>query len=370
MVEPSEFGKHPFHLTGILYFPKVKDELQFQRNKIQLYSRQVFITDEVKDVVPDFLMLLHGVLDSPDIPLNVSRSFLQADAAVRKINTYITKKVADRLGQLFRDDRAGFEAKWGDIGLFVKYGMLADDKFYERAKDFALLENTDGKFFTLDEYREHVQAAQTGKNDQLTLLYSSDPEAQHAFVAGAQARGYDVLKLDTPIDPHFVGLLEQKLEKTALKRVDADPAAKLIEKDNDAAPASVLSEDETTKLKAAYEAAIADATMQVSISSAAPTDEPVTITRPEFMRRMKEMQRMGGGGGMQMFGSFPDTFAVAVNANHPLAARVLAAGTDEASRMLARQAFDLALLQQGMLKGARLTDFVRRSVDLLSENKG
>lgn len=357
---------YPFNLTGILYFPKVKDELQFQKNKIQLYSRQVFITDEVKDVVPDFLMLLHGVLDSPDIPLNVSRSFLQADAAVRKINTYITKKVADKLAQLFRDDRAGFEQKWPDIGLFVKYGMLADDKFYERAKDFALLENTEGKFFTMDEYREHVQAVQTGKNDQLTLLYTPDPEGQHAFVAGARARGYDVLKLDLPLDPHFVGLLEQKLEKTTLKRVDADPAARLIEKDDDAAPASVLSDDETTKLKAAYEAAITDSTMQVSISSAAPTDEPVTITRPEFMRRMKEMQRMGGGGGMMMFGAMPDTFAVAVNANHPLAAAVLAAGSDEAAQTLARQAFDLALLQQGMLKGARLTDFVRRSVELLA----
>ncbi len=361
---------YPFNLTGILYFPKVKDELQFQKNKIQLYSRQVFITDEVKDVVPDFLMLLHGVLDSPDIPLNVSRSFLQADANVRKINTYITKKVADKLGQLFRDDRAGFEQKWPDIGLFIKYGMLADDKFYDRAKDFVLLENTGGRFFTFEEYRQHTQAAQTGKNDQLVLLYTPSPEEQHSFVAGAEARGYDVLKLDTPIDPHFVGLLEQKLEKTTLKRVDADPAAKLIEKDGDAAPASVLSDDETATLKTTFEAAIADATMQVTITSAAPTDEPVTITRPEFMRRMKEMQRMGGGGGMQMFGSLPDTFAVAVNANHPLAARVLAAATatpdTTAAADLARQAFDLALLQQGMLKGARLTAFVQRSVALLS----
>jgi molecular chaperone HtpG len=354
---------YPFNLTGILYFPKVKDELQFQRNKIQLYSRQVFITDEVKDVVPDFLMLLHGVLDSPDIPLNVSRSFLQADANVRKINTYITKKVADKLGQLFRDDRAGFEQKWPDIGLFVKYGMLADDKFYERAKDFVLLQNTEGKLFTTEEYREHVQAAQTGKNDQLTFLYTPDANEQHAFVAGAQARGYDVLQLDTPIDPHFISLLEQKLEKTSLKRVDADTAAKLIEKDDDTAPASVLSDDETATLKATYEAAIADGTMRVTIVSGAPADEPVTITRPEFMRRLKEQQRMGGGGGMQMFGSLPDSYDVTVNANHPLAGRVL--GTD--GQELARQAFDLALLQQGLLKGARLTAFVQRSVALLSD---
>ncbi len=355
---------YPFNLTGILYFPKVKDELQFQRNKIQLYSRQVFITDEVKDVVPDFLMLLHGVLDSPDIPLNVSRSFLQADANVRKINTYITKKVADKLAQLFRDDRAGFEQKWPDIGLFVKYGMLADEKFYERAKDFVLLQNTADKLFTFEEYRQHVQAAQTGKNDQLTLLYTPDAEEQHAFVVGAQARGYDVLKLDTPIDPHFVGLLEQKLEKTTLKRVDADTAAKLIEKDDDTTPESVLSEEQTTALKTTYEAAINDTTMRVSIVSGAPSDEPVTITRPEFMRRMKEMQRMGGGGGMQMFGGFPDSFDVSINANHPLASRVLA-DADGGGQELARQAFDLALLQQGLLKGARLTEFVRRSVALL-----
>lgn len=354
---------YPFNLTGILYFPKVKDELQFQRNKIQLYSRQVFITDEVKDVVPDFLMLLHGVLDSPDIPLNVSRSFLQADARVKKINSYITKKVADKLAQLFRDDRAGFEAKWPDIGLFVKYGMLADDKFYDRAKDFALVQNTAERFFTLDEYREHTQAAQTGKNDTLTLLYTTDAEGQHAFVEGATARGYDVLRLDTPIDPHFVGLLEQKLDKTTLKRVDADTAAKLIEKE-EAAPASVLSEEETTRLKEAYEAAIADATMRVSVVSGAPSDEPVTITRPEFMRRLKEQQRMGGGGGMMMFGAMPDSYEVSINANHPLAARVLAA-PDGGGQPLARQAFDLALLQQGMLKGARLTEFVRRSVELL-----
>ena len=372
---------YPFNLTGILYFPKVKDELQLQRNKIQLYSRQVFITDEVKDVVPDFLMLLHGVLDSPDIPLNVSRSFLQADASVRKINTYITKKVADKLGQLFRDDRAGFEQKWPDIGLFVKYGMLADDKFYERAKDFALVQNTDGRFFTLEEYRQHVQAAQTGKNDQLTLLYTPDVEEQHAFVAGATARGYDVLRLDTPIDPHFVSLLEQKLEKTSLKRVDADPAARLIEKDADDAPASVLSDEATTRLKAAYEAAIADPTMRVTVVSGAPTDEPVLITRPEFMRRLKEQQRMGGGGGMMMFGAMPDSYEVSINANHPLAAQVLGGpaaaaadgsgsgsdGTGAGNQALARQAFDLALLQQGMLKGARLTDFIRRSVGLLSE---
>lgn len=356
---------YPFNLTGILYFPKVKNDFEVQKNKIQLYSRQVFITDEVKDVVPEFLMLLHGVLDSPDIPLNVSRSFLQADARVKKINAYITKKVADKLAQLFRDDRPAFEQKWADVGLFVKYGMLTDDKFYERAKDCALVQNTEGRFFTLSEYGEHVAPAQTGKNEQVTWLYTPDAEGQHAFVAGAQARGYDVLQLGTNIDPHFIGQLEQKLDKTTLKRVDADAAAQLIEKD-EAAPEAVLSDDEQAALKAAFEQAVADdKTLTVQVSAAAPTDDAVTVTRPEFMRRMQEMARMGGGG-MTMFGSMPDMFTLTVNANHALAARLLATPEGDTRTQLARQAVDLALLQQNMLKGARLTAFVRRSVELLS----
>lgn len=248
--EPPLFWIHlnvdyPFNLTGILYFPKVKDELQLQRNKIQLYSRQVFITDEVKDVVPEFLMLLHGVIDSPDIPLNVSRSFLQADANVRKINTYITKKVADKLAELYRKDRAGFEEKWSDIGLFVKYGMLSDEKFYDKAKDFALVQNVAGKYFTLSEYQEFVQANQKDKAEQTVVLYTTDAEAQHTFVQAAQDRGYDVLRLDGVLDSHFIGQLEQKLEKTSFKRVDADTIGKLIEKDETAE--SVLSDDDKTK---------------------------------------------------------------------------------------------------------------------------
>jgi molecular chaperone HtpG len=354
---------YPFNLTGILYFPKVKDELQFQRNKIQLYSRQVFITDEVKDVVPEFLMLLHGVIDSPDIPLNVSRSFLQADSNVRKINSYITKKVADKLAELYRKDRTGFEEKWSDIGLFVKYGMLSDEKFYEKAKDFALVQNVAGKYFTLPEYQEFVQANQKDKNDQTVVLYTTDAEAQHGFVQAAQDRGYDVLKLDAVLDPHFIGQLEQKLEKTSFKRVDADTVGKLIEKDEQTE--SVLSDDDKTKLQDLFKSAISNEQMHVQIEALSPQDAPVIITVPEFMRRMKDMQRTGGGGGMQMFGSLPDSYTVSVNANHPVAQRVLHA-EDEAGQKLARQAFDLALLAQNMLKGEALTAFVKRSADLLA----
>ncbi|GAA4501804.1 molecular chaperone HtpG [Hymenobacter ginsengisoli] len=350
---------YPFNLTGILYFPKVKDELQFSRNKIQLYSRQVFITDEVKDVVPEFLMLLHGVIDSPDIPLNVSRSFLQADANVRKINTYITKKVADKLAELFRKDRAGYEEKWADIGLFVKYGMLSDDKFYERAKDFVLLKSVEGKLYTLTEYTEHVQANQKDKSDNTVVLYTTDAEQQHGFVAAAQERGYDVLNMDQVLDAHFIGLLEQKLEKTTFKRVDSATVGQLIEKDE--APASVLSEDDQKKLEEVFQGAIQNPAMHVKVAALSPQDAPVVITQNEFMRRMKDMQRTGGGGGMQMFGNMPDSFDVTVNANSPLVSKVLAEGGDT----IAKQAFDLALLAQGLLKGEALTAFVKRSTELL-----
>ncbi|NVO84798.1 molecular chaperone HtpG [Hymenobacter terrestris] len=366
--EPPLFWIHlnvdyPFNLTGILYFPKVKDELQLQRNKIQLYSRQVFITDEVKDVVPEFLMLLHGVIDSPDIPLNVSRSFLQADGAVRKINQYITKKVADKLAELFRKDREGYEQKWSDIGMFVKYGMLSDEKFYEKAKDFVLVQNIAGKAFTLPQYQEFVQANQKDKNEQTVILYTTDAEAQHGFVQAAQDRGYDVLVLDGPLDSHFIGQLEQKLEKTTFKRVDAETTGKLIEKDD--APESVLSEDDKTRLTDVFKQAISNEHMHVQVEALSPQDAPVIITLPEFMRRMKDMQRTGGGGGMQMFGSLPDSYTVSVNANHPVTQRVLSAEAEAGSK-LARQAFDLALLAQGMLKGEALTAFVKRSADLLA----
>ncbi|MFB9863106.1 molecular chaperone HtpG [Rufibacter immobilis] len=354
---------YPFNLTGILYFPKVKNEFDFQKNKIQLYSRQVFITDEVKDVVPEFLMLLHGVIDSPDIPLNVSRSFLQADANVKKINTYITRKVADKLNEIYKKDRTAYEEKWNDIAVFVKYGMLSDDKFYEKAKDFALLQSTDEKFYTLEEYRNYVQANQTDKNGNLVILYTNDAEKQHAFIETAKNRNYDVVKLDHMIDPHFIGQLEQKLEKTTLKRVDADTIDKLIE--TDAKPESVLSEDETKRLKELFEKAIANQNMTVGVEALSVDDQPVIITLPEFMRRMKDMNRMGGGG-MMMMGNLPDMYNVTINANHPINHRILK-GDDARGEKIAKQAYDLALLSQNMLSGAALTAFVKRSVELIDK---
>ncbi|MEJ8758429.1 molecular chaperone HtpG [Pontibacter sp. H259] len=354
---------YPFNLTGILYFPKIKNDFELQRNKIQLYSRQVFITDEVKDVVPEFLMLLHGVIDSPDIPLNVSRSFLQADSSVKKINTYITKKVADKLAEIFRKDRETFEKNWNDINVFVKYGMLSDDKFYEKAKDFVLLQSVDNKNYTLEEYKTLTQANQTDKNGNLVMLYTTDADKQHAFIEAAQNRTYDILKLDTLIDSHFIGMLEQKLEKTTLKRVDSDTIDKLIEKDE--TKESVLNDKEKESLKGIYETAIDNKNMTVEVAAMSPDDAPVVITMPEFMRRMKDMSKAGGGG-MMFMGDMPDTYNVTVNANHTLNQRILNAKEDNKGR-IARQAFDLALLSQNMLSGAALTSFVKRSFELIDK---
>jgi len=356
---------YPFNLTGILYFPKVKNELEIQKNKIQLYSRQVFITDEVKDVVPEFLMLLHGVIDSPDIPLNVSRSFLQADGSVKKINTYITKKVADKLGELFKKDRNKFEEKWPDVGLFVKYGMLSEEKFYDKAKDFALLENTDGAFYTLDEYKEKTSALQKDKDDNLVYLYTTDAGKQHAYIESVKNKSYDVLKLSGPLDSHFVGHLEQKLEKTQLKRVDAETVDKLIDKDEKLE--SVLSEKEQEKIKDLFEKAINDKNSTIAVVSMPSDEMPVVITMSEFMRRMKDMQKTGGGGGMMMMGDMPDQKNVAVNANHPLIAKILKAKKEENKEKLARQAIDLALLSQNMLSGPALTNFIKRSIEISAD---
>ena len=355
---------YPFNLTGILYFPKVKNELELQKNKIQLYSRQVFITDEVKDVVPEFLMLLHGVIDSPDIPLNVSRSFLQADGAVKKINTYITKKVADKLSELFKKDRKAFEEKWENIGLFVKYGMLSDEKFYDKAKDFALLQNTEDQFFTFDEYKEKTSALQKDKDDNLVYLYATNPAKQHAFIESVKNKSYDVLKFDGPLDSHFIGTLEHKLEKTQLKRVDAETVDKLIDKDEKIE--SVLSDKEKETAKELFEKAINDKNSTVNIESLAADEMPVIVTMPEFMRRMKDMQKQGGGG-MMMMGDMPDHYTVAVNANHPLISKILKAKKAENKEQLARQAYDLALLSQGLLEGAALTSFIKRSVAISAE---
>lgn len=352
---------YPFNLTGVLYFPKVKNEFDFQRNKIKLFSRQVFITDEVKDIVPEFLMLLHGVIDSPDIPLNVSRSFLQADSNVKKINTYITKKVADKLAELFKNDRKGYEEKWPDIGLFVKYGMVSEDKFYDKAKEFVLLTNTGKKNFTLEEYKEKVAPEQTDKDGQLVYIYTNDPEKQDAFVQSANKKGYDVLVMNSPIDNHFVSSLEQKLEKTSLKRVDSDVADKLIKKED--APAHILTEEESAQVKTIFEKAINRPAYRVELESLNPEELPVTVTMDEFMRRMKEMAAMGGG--MGFYGSMPDNYKVVINANHKLITRILQDGNEHEQSQLARQAFDLALLSQGLLTGADLTEFVNRSVNLI-----
>ncbi len=355
---------YPFNLTGVLYFPKIKNEMEMQKNKIQLYSRQVFITDEVKDVVPEFLMLLHGVIDSPDIPLNVSRSFLQSDTNVKKINTYITKKVADKLNDLYRKDRKEFESKWSDVGVFVKYGMLSDEKFYDKAKDFALLQNVDNEFYTLDEYKEKVSALQKDKDDNLVYVYATEPKKQHAFIQSIKNKSYDVLQMDGPLDTHFIGTLEHKLEKTQLKRVDAETADRLIDKGE--TQESVLSDSEKEKVKEIFEAAINDKNSTVSVESLAADEMPVIATMPEFMRRMKDMQKYGGGG-MMMMGDMPDQYNVSVNANHPIVSKILKSKKQENKEKLARQAYDLALLSQGMLEGEALTGFIQRTVEISAE---
>lgn len=354
---------YPFNLTGVLYFPKLKSDLEIQRNKIQLYSRQVFITDEVKDVVPEFLMLLHGVIDSPDIPLNVSRSYLQSDSNVKKINTYITKKVADKLSELFKKDREGYEKKWNDIGLFVKYGMISEEKFYEKASDFALTEDMDGKHFTLKEYEDSIRANQVDKNGNVIFLYTTRQTTQHSYIENAKKRGYSVLKMEGQLDNHFINHMEMKLEKVNWKRVDADVIDKLIDKDEK--KESVLSEKEQTAVKELFEKSINNKAFNVSVEAMSTDDMPVVITLPEFMRRMKDMSAMGGGG-MGFMGTMPDAYSVAVNGNHALIGKILKAETEEQKAGLARQAFDLAKLSQNLLTGPELTAFIKRSLELVT----
>ena len=354
---------YPFTLTGILYFPKVKNDFELQKNKIQLYSRQVFITDEVKDVVPDFLMLLHGVLDSPDIPLNVSRSYLQSDANVKKISQHITKKVADKLQEMFRKDREAFEKKWDDINIFVKYGIISDEKFYDRAKEFALLKNVEGKYFTFTEYSEKVSPTQTDKDKQVIFLYTSNAGKQDSFIQSAKSKAFDVLVLDGVLDNHFINTLEQKLEKTHIKRVDSDTVDKLIDKDEKVE--SVLTQEEQDQVKGIFEKAIDNKNMTVSVESMATDELPVIITMSEFMRRMKDMAKMGGGG-YGFMGTMPDNYSVAINANHAIVQRIIKAEDEEQKVQLAKQAYDLALLSQNMLTGADLTRFIKRSVELVS----
>ncbi|HOY47764.1 MAG TPA: molecular chaperone HtpG [Flavobacteriales bacterium] len=352
---------YPFNLTGILYFPRLKKNFEIQKNKIQLYSNQVFVTDSVEGIVPDFLTLLHGVLDSPDIPLNVSRSYLQSDGNVKKISSHITKKVADKLEDLFKTNREDFEAKWDDIRMFIQYGMLSDEKFGDRALKFNLLKNVAEKCFTHEEYLDHVCPLQTDKNEQVILLYAANKTEQHTFIDAAVQRGYDVLLMDSPLDSHLVNMLESKMEKVRFVRVDSDTVDKLIVKE-DALP-SKLSEEEQERLKPLIEKQVEGKMLSVQLESMSESDAPVIVTRPEFMRRMKDMAQVGGGN--PFMADMPDSANLVINTNHPLIGRILS--TDDADKQanLIRQATDLALLAQNMLKGEELTRFIRRSVELI-----
>ncbi len=348
---------YPFNLTGVLYFPKLKNDFSAKREKIQLYSRQVFITDEVKDVVPDFLTLLHGVIDSPDIPLNVSRSYLQSDSNVKKISGYITRKVADKLADIFRNDRESYEKKFDDIGLFVKYGMISDEKFSDKAKEYCLIKNIEGKHFTFEEYTVKIKENQTDKDEKVVWLYASDVQKQDAYIQSAQKRGYDVLVFDSVIDPHFINGIEYKLEKTSIKRVDADTLDKLIEKEFKLE--SVLSKDDEEKAKKLFEETLGGAPKLTISVEPMPTDElPIVITIPEFIRRMNDMAATSGQ--KSMFGDMPQMLNVAINANHPVTQKILKAGEDE-QKQLIRHAYNLALLAQGMLSGSELTAFVQQA---------
>ncbi|HAJ99662.1 MAG TPA: molecular chaperone HtpG [Bacteroidales bacterium] len=351
---------YPFNLTGILYFPKVKQNFEIQRNKIQLYCNQVFVTDSVEGIVPDFLTLLHGVLDSPDIPLNVSRSYLQSDGNVKKISSHITKKVADKLEDLFKNSREDFEAKWDDIKIFIEYGMISDEKFKERAKKFCLLKNVDNKFFTLEEYGLHIKTNQTDRNKKVVYLYASHADEQHSFIDIAKERGYDVLLLNTPIDSHFVNLLESEIPDSSFVRVDADVIDKLISKEEEMP--SKLSQEEKDELTKSIESQVNGESYTIVINNMSETDPPMIITQPEFLRRMKDMSQLGGMGYM---GQLPDNYMLVVNANHSLIGKISAEKDAEARNKLIRQVVDLALLSRNMLKGEKLTEFIKRSVDLI-----
>ncbi len=351
---------YPFTLTGILYFPRVKQNFEVQRDKIQLYCNQVFVTDSVEGIVPDFLTLLHGVIDSPDIPLNVSRSFLQSDASVKKISSHITKKVADKLDELFKNNREDFESKWDDIKIFIEYGMISDDKFRERAKKFCLLKNTEGKYFTFDEYRDHIKGTQTGKDKKVVHLYATNQEEQHAFIEAAKEKAYDVLVLDTPIDSHFVNMLETELENVSFARVDADVMDKLIIKEEEMP--SKLSQEQKDKLKPMIGKNLDQKSFQVSFENMSESEQPMVITQPEFMRRMKDMSAAGG---MSYMGNLPDSFMLVVNSNHRLIGKLLDEKDEALRDRQIKQLIDLAMLAKNMLRGEKLTHFVKRSADLM-----
>ena len=348
---------YPFNLTGILYFPKIKSNLEMQRNKIQLYCKQVFVTDSVEGIVPDFLTFLHGVIDSPDIPLNVSRSYLQSDGNVKKISSHITKKVADKLDEMFRKDREGFEAKWEDIKVIIEYGMLSDEKFYKKAQKFFLYKSIDGKYYTLAELKEKTKITQTDKDDTLILLYSNDATAQYSYIEEAKEKGYDVVILDSPIVAHFIQKVETTEEKLRFARVDADTMDNLIKKTNEIP--SLLSSEQEEKLKTAVEEKISDKTYTVQIESRDSQATPFVLTQTEFMRRMKEMQATGGGG-MMMMGDMPDSYNLVINGNHELAARILNEEDADTKAALIEKAFYLAKLSKNLLTGEELANFVKK----------
>jgi molecular chaperone HtpG len=353
---------YPFNLTGILYFPKLKNNLEVQKDKIQLYSNQVFVTDSVEGIVPDFLTLLHGVIDSPDIPLNVSRSYLQSDSNVKKISNYITKKVADKLEELFKKDREAFEKKWDDIKIFIEYGILSEEKFAEKAKKFTLYKTVHGKYFTFEEYKKHIEANQTDKDKKVVFLYTSDKENQYSYIAAAKDRGYEVLVMNTPLTAHLVGKLEQIDEHVTFTRVDGDTIDNLIKKDEEIP--SKLTEEDEKKLKPVIEEVIPKDKFQVNFVSMSEKEQPMTITQAEFMRRMKDMSAIGGGGMMGM-GNMPDSYNLVVNANHPLISKILHESDAAKQKQMAKQAADLALLSQNLLKGEELSNFIKRSVELI-----
>jgi molecular chaperone HtpG len=354
---------YPFNLTGILFFPKLSPSMDMQKDKIQLYQNQVFVTDNVEGIVPDFLQMLKGVIDSPDIPLNVSRSGLQADGAVKKISGYITKKVSDKLVTLFKKDRADFETKWNDIKVIIEYGMLSEDKFFDKAKKFALYPTVGGSYFTFDELLEKTKASQTDKDGNHVVLYAANKDAQHSYIQAATAKGYEVLLLDSPIISHLMQKLEGSAEKVKFTRVDADHIDNLIKKDDNVI--SKLSDEETATLKPIIEGAVNSKTYTVQLEAMDSAASPFIITVPEFMRRMKEMQASGGGGGMMGMGNFPDMYNLVVNTNSPLVSEILNNKDEEKQKNLISQAFDLAKLSQNLLHGEELTNFVKRSYELI-----
>ena len=357
---------YPFNLTGILYFPKVRKTIDPNRNKIQLYCNQVFVTDQVEGVVPDYLMLLHGVLDSPDIPLNVSRSYLQSDANVKKISTHISKKVADKLEEMSKkkdgEEKSALEEKWDDIKIFVQYGMLTDEKFCERAMKFYLLKGVDGTYYTLDSYREKIKALQTDKDKTVCYLYASDAEEEHSYIEKAKAKGYDVLLMDSPLESHFINLLEQKIEKSRFVRVDSDTVEKLIPHDDNIP--EKLSKEEKEKLQPIIEGEIDKQKFTVQLESLEESDAPMQVTQSEFMRRYREMAQTSGGG-MGFYGELPESYNLVVNINHPLISRVLNETDSEKQKALVHQLTDLALLGNGLLKGEALSRFLKRSVEMI-----